>query len=222
MAPEDLSRGSLRLSVVRAMTYAVTPQFRQVTASIDPGADPPLITIRFLFEPPEDENLTEVAEVIATEVVANYRTAHIATEIVYSNEPMRSDQTSGFDIVFARRERGMFPALDLHEPIAMFGDFESARKHSWSSRCYHSHPPVVAGNEVVEDAEVEGVVVCTHDFGVGVWLSESGVFGHVNGSHLELEQWNSLDDLPRIGTRLKLRVIGFNEMPTRQLRLSQF
>jgi hypothetical protein len=66
-------------------------------------------------------------------------------------------------------------------------------------------------------AAAEGVVVCVHVYGLGVHLPEHGTFGHVNVPAMGLERTRSLEDYPRVGTRLSVRILGY---AAGQLRLA--
>jgi hypothetical protein len=51
-------------------------------------------------------------------------------------------------------------------------------------RCFHSHPPSPAGDDLAENETARGVVVCVHVFGLGIWLPDYARFGHVNVTHM--------------------------------------
>lgn len=63
--------------------------------------------------------------------------------------------------------------------------------------------------EVSEGAMTEGVVVCVHVYGLGVYLPQHRTFGHVNAPAMGLGRTRSLDDYPRIGTCLSVRILGY-------------
>jgi hypothetical protein len=74
------------------------------------------------------------------------------------------------------------------------------------------------GRSLVEGQATEGVVVCVHVYGLGVYLPEHQTFGHVNTPAMGVERASSLDEYPSIGTRLSLRTLGYAGSQ-RQLRL---
>ena len=81
--------------------------------------------------------------------------------------------------------------------------------------CFHSDPPEVAAT-LDEDQQVVGMVVCSHVFGVGVYLAEHDAWCHVNTPALAPDSDGKIV-LPQIGERLPLRVLGYSG--TGQLRL---
>ena len=56
---------------------------------------------------------------------------------------------------------------------------------------------------------IEGVVVCMHVYGLGVYLPRHGAFGHVNVPVMGVERTRSVDDYPGIGARLSLQTLGY-------------
>lgn len=83
--------------------------------------------------------------------------------------------------------------------------------------CPHSDPPHHE-EALAEGLEVNGVVVCTHVFGAGVYLESEAAWGHVNLPALRPAEDGRIT-LPSVGTRLDLRVLGYSG--TGQLRLSE-
>jgi hypothetical protein len=82
--------------------------------------------------------------------------------------------------------------------------------------CFHSDPPAV-GEPLAAGQEMVGIVVCSHVFGVGVYLAEEEAWGHVNTPALAPDSDGKIV-LPPIGARLPLRVLGYSG--TGQLRLA--
>jgi hypothetical protein len=85
-------------------------------------------------------------------------------------------------------------------------------------RCFHSHPPSPAGDDLAENETARGVVVCAHVFGLGIWLPDYARFGHVNVTHMGVPEARTLDDYPGIGEELTTRVLGYSGVQ-HQLRL---
>jgi hypothetical protein len=63
----------------------------------------------------------------------------------------------------------------------------------------------------------EGVVVCVHVYGLGVYLPRHEAFGHVDVPAMGLERTRGIDDYPRVGTCLSVRTLGY---AAGQLRLA--
>lgn len=85
------------------------------------------------------------------------------------------------------------------------------------------HNGVAAVRDYEPGTRLEGVVVCVHVFGVGVYLPNVGDFGHVNVPELvglSDRPLRELSDYPGVGTRLDLTVIGRTGVQ-RQLRLGR-
>jgi len=56
-------------------------------------------------------------------------------------------------------------------------------------RCFHSNPPRLGStSELTAETPVQGVVVCIHVFGLGVYLPREDAFGHVNVTAMGVEQ----------------------------------
>ncbi len=85
-------------------------------------------------------------------------------------------------------------------------------------RCYHSHPPTSPSSDLEAGQAVRAVVVCIHVFGLGVWLPEQAVFGHVNVDLKWVPSPSALDDYPTVGTLLTANVLGYSGA-RHQLRL---
>ena len=86
-------------------------------------------------------------------------------------------------------------------------------------RCFHSDPPRPEPERpLTVDTLVDGVVVCVHVFGLGIYLPSEDAFGHVNVTVIGVERTRGLDDYPAVGERLGLRVLGYSR--THQLRLA--
>lgn len=82
--------------------------------------------------------------------------------------------------------------------------------------CMHSQPP--AGRTAITEGTLcEGVVVCVHRFGVGVYLPSEADFGHVDVPFLGAGPFRDLDDYPVVGSFLSLQAVGRNGFG--QLRL---
>ena len=78
-------------------------------------------------------------------------------------------------------------------------------------RCFHSDPPPLGSTEeLTAGTPVEGVVVCIHVFGLGIYLRRERLFGHVNVTAMCVEQTHGLDDYPPVGIGLALRVLGYS------------
>jgi hypothetical protein len=86
-------------------------------------------------------------------------------------------------------------------------------------RCFHSRTPDDQETATPEEGTIaNGVVVCQHVFGVGVFLVDLDIWGHVNVTHLGLDQVReNFVDHPAIGAHLTLTVFG--RTPSGQLRL---
>lgn len=85
--------------------------------------------------------------------------------------------------------------------------------------CLHSHVGVFLAGRQPEGARVNGIVVCLHVFGLGVYLPEADAFGHVNVTEMGVESATRFpDDYPQIGARLSMIVLGHSGQQL-QLRL---
>lgn len=76
-------------------------------------------------------------------------------------------------------------------------------------RCFHSHPPSDE-DQLAEGTEVRGVVVCVHPFGIGVYLPEKRVFGHVDAIFLGRPNPGGLPDYPGVGSDVELTAVGYS------------
>jgi hypothetical protein len=87
-------------------------------------------------------------------------------------------------------------------------------------RCFHSRTPEEQeSQEIAPDTTVEGVVTCQHVYGIGVYVAEKDVWGHVNVTAMGVERVREdFVDHPAIGAHLRLQVLG--RTPTGQLRLA--
>jgi hypothetical protein len=85
-------------------------------------------------------------------------------------------------------------------------------------RCYHSHQPASPRSDLEAGQIVRAVVVCVHAYGLGVWLPEHAVFGHVNAPHMGVPHAHTLDDYPTVGAVLTTGVLGYSGVQ-HQLRL---
>lgn len=78
-------------------------------------------------------------------------------------------------------------------------------------RCFHSNPPTLGStDELTSGTLVDGVVVCIHAFGLGIYLPRERSFGHVNVTAMGVEQTKGLEYYPTVGTALALRVLGYS------------
>lgn len=75
--------------------------------------------------------------------------------------------------------------------------------------CFHSHPPQVHV-KVQEGVAADGVVVCVHPFGLGVYLSSEQGFGHVDVPMMGRPLSQDLADYPPVGSTLQLEVLGYS------------
>jgi hypothetical protein len=87
-------------------------------------------------------------------------------------------------------------------------------------RCFHSRTAEEQEEvELVPGISAEGVVVCQHVYGIGVYVPDLKVWGHVNVTEMGVEKVGTdFRDHPAIGARLTLRVLG--RTPDGQLRLA--
>lgn len=58
----------------------------------------------------------------------------------------------------------------------------------------------------VEGSVIEGVVVCTHPYGLGVYVPRLAAFGHVDVPFMGRSELRSRDDEPPVGSVLPLTV----------------
>jgi hypothetical protein len=87
-------------------------------------------------------------------------------------------------------------------------------------RCFHSRTPEEhESDDIDRDTIVEGVVACQHVYGIGVYVAEREVWGHVNVTVMGVERVREgFVDHPAIGTHVRLQVLG--RTPSGQLRLA--
>ena len=87
-------------------------------------------------------------------------------------------------------------------------------------RCFHSRTPEEQElSEINPETIVEGVVACQHVYGVGVYIPDLEVWGHVNVTEMGVERVREdFADHPAIGAHLRMRVLG--RTPNGQLRLT--
>ncbi|KRF40696.1 hypothetical protein [Terrabacter sp. Soil810] len=87
-------------------------------------------------------------------------------------------------------------------------------------RCFHSRTPEEQEPDGIDpDMILEGVVACQHVYGIGVYVPEQEVWGHVNVTAMGVARVReNFVDHPAIGTHLRLQVLG--RTPNGQLRLA--
>jgi hypothetical protein len=87
-------------------------------------------------------------------------------------------------------------------------------------RCFHSRTPEEQEEvDLVPGSSIDGVVACQHVYGIGVYVPDLEVWGHVNVTEMGVEQVGAdFHDHPAIGAHLMLRVLG--RTPDGQLRLA--
>jgi hypothetical protein len=86
-------------------------------------------------------------------------------------------------------------------------------------RCFHSRSPEEQESDAIDpDTIVEGIVACQHVYGIGVYVPEQDVWGHVNVTAMGVAQVRDFVDHPAIGAHLRLQVLG--RTPSGQLRLT--
>jgi hypothetical protein len=78
------------------------------------------------------------------------------------------------------------------------------------ARCFHSRTADEQETAAIApDTVVHGVVACQHVYGIGVYVPELEVWGHVNVSAMGVERVReNFVDHPAIGTHLRLQVLG--------------
>jgi hypothetical protein len=87
-------------------------------------------------------------------------------------------------------------------------------------RCFHSRTQDEQEPDGIDPEEVvEGVVACQHVYGIGVYVPEQGVWGHVDVTAMGVERVREdFVDHPAIGANLRLKVLG--RTPNGQMRLA--
>lgn len=87
-------------------------------------------------------------------------------------------------------------------------------------RCFHSRTPEQQERDVISpEAILDGVVVCQHGYGVGVYVPEREVWGHVNVTAMGVVvAREDFADYPVVGAHLRLHAEG--RLPNGQLRLA--
>jgi hypothetical protein len=87
-------------------------------------------------------------------------------------------------------------------------------------RCFHSRSPEEQESDDIDlNTIVEGVVACQHVYGIGVYVCEQGVRGHVNLDAMGIDRVREgFVDCPPIGAHIRLKVLG--RTPNGQLRMA--
>ncbi len=81
----------------------------------------------------------------------------------------------------------------------------------------HNQPPNLPESTSPAQTVTRGVVICVHEYGVGVYLPEARDFGHVDVPELGVVTARYPTDYPKIGAVLLLTVFGRSGLG--QLRL---
>jgi len=73
--------------------------------------------------------------------------------------------------------------------------------------------------EVQDGVAAEGVVVCVHPFGLGVYLGDEQAFGHVDVPMMGRPLAQELTDYPSVGSTLHLEALGYSGLGQLRMRV---
>jgi hypothetical protein len=87
-----------------------------------------------------------------------------------------------------------------------------------NEHCLHDQPPRPGPTEpLIEGSTEEGVVVCVHMFGLGLYLPVVRAFGHMDAPFMGVDASRGFDTYPPVGSHLTVAVFGYSG--SGQLRL---
>lgn len=85
------------------------------------------------------------------------------------------------------------------------------RQKGWDMHDHGAEIVTLERNRLDEGAPVNGVVVCHHPFGLGVYLADVDQYGHVNITAIGTSV-RGPNDFPAVGSAIEGTVLGYSGM----------